>query len=596
MTGAQVELQEAARFLRILDPEAESWHFRAIRGESTRAFRGPLESCVQSLTELNGEGWNTFCVVNESTGFADKDVLRIRAVFADFDGTPLPASFELEPHAIVNTSPGKWHVYWLVDGLHVEQFTPVQQAIAAKYGTDDSVVNPARLMRVPGFLHCKGEPFRSRIHHESGGIPYSAEEIEAAFPQAPRVVTDGCDSATTPVIGAQIPEGARDNTLTSLAGTMRKRGMGEAAIEAALIAENAEKCSPPLPVAQVKKIARSIAKKPAGAQFIATAAGIPTVRSAAELMTRDFAPVQWAIRDIIPEGISILSGDPKIGKSWLVYQAGFAIATGSALWPGRDPETQGDVLLLALEDNDRRMQRRLEILHPHFAPMRVNGHKISAASLSLDRLHYTTEWPRAEPGVAAIAEWLRQHPACRLVAIDTIGAFRDPDPGRKSAYQHDYAVGEMLKPLAREFSTAIVLVSHNRKMKSDDPLQAITGTQGLTGGVDNLLVLQRERGKMDAGLYVDGRDIENAQELAMNFRAGFWSSDGRSVDEAQISTERERVFAAIAALGSGQSKARAIADQLYPQKFGAVKKLLSVMVKDGQLKNVDGLYVSTHIR
>lgn len=313
------------------------------------------------------------------------------------------------------------------------------------------------------------------------------------------------------------------------------------------------------------------------------------VKNASELLGLNFLPVQWAIRGIIPEGVSILSGDPKIGKSWLLYQACVAIATGAHLWPGREPETQGDVLMLALEDNDRRLKRRLEKLLPRFA--RMKGTRFEYPDVAL--LHYETEWPRAEAGVARIATWLRSHPNCRLVVIDTVSAFRDPDPGRKSAYATDYAVGEMLKPLAKEFSCAIVLVMHNRKATSDDPLQMVSGTQGMTGGVDNVLVMKRERGQMDAALYVDGRDIEEQQELALTFSDGYWSSDGRSVEAVQMSKERRAVMDVVETLGP-KAKSKDICDSLHPRKAASVRKMLTEMVQAGQLKNVDGLYVPTH--
>lgn len=310
---------------------------------------------------------------------------------------------------------------------------------------------------------------------------------------------------------------------------------------------------------------------------------VPRTANAADLLTKEFKPVQWAVESILPEGVTILSGDPKIGKSWLVYQACIAVATGSPLWPGREPETKGDALMLALEDNDRRLQRRLTKLLPTF--IQINGSRISTPTV--ERLHYATEWPRAEAGVKAIAEWLRQHPEARMVVIDTVSAFRDPEPGKKSAYAHDYAVGEMLKPLAREFSCAIVLVMHNRKAQSDDPLQMVSGTQGITGSVDNVLVMRRDRGNMDAALYVDGRDIEEQQEIALKFNEGKWTSVG-TLEEAQRSKERVHVIEVIEELG-GRAKAKPIADAL-GKKYGTVRTMLSRMVKAGDLTYHAGEY------
>lgn len=302
-----------------------------------------------------------------------------------------------------------------------------------------------------------------------------------------------------------------------------------------------------------------------------------TIRNAAELLRQQFNPVQWAIRDILPEGVTILSGDPKIGKSWFVYQACVAVATGSALWHGRDPEVQGDSLMLALEDNDRRLRRRLDKLLQAFP------------GKSPERLHYVTEWPRAEAGVTAIAEWLREHPQCRMLVIDTISAFRDSDPGRKSAYAHDYAVGEMLKPLAREFSCAIVLVMHNRKQAAGDVMHKVSGTQGMTGSVDNVLILERGRGESDAVLHVDGRDIEQQQELALRLNSGIWSCLGNAQD-VQRSKERNSVLEAIATLG-GCGTAKEIHEAIGGRvALNTVKVRLSRMHKAAEVEKNGSIY------
>lgn len=316
----------------------------------------------------------------------------------------------------------------------------------------------------------------------------------------------------------------------------------------------------------------------------------PQIKTAASLLGQQFAPVQWGVRGILPEGVSILSGDPKIGKSWLLYQATIAVAGGRPLWPGREAEIQGDALMLALEDNDRRLQRRLQTLMPRFM---TPGRGTKFEYPTLERLHYATEWPRAEAGVDQLIAWLRAHPKCRLVVVDTVSAFRQKDLAKnKSAYAADYEVGEMFKPLAREFSCAIVLVMHNRKAASNDALQLVSGTQGMTGGVDNVLVMKRERGHMDAGLYVDGRDIEEPQELALRFDNGFWSSDGRSVDETRMSRERREMMDAVARLGS-EAKAKRLADEFPHKQYKSIRSLLAKMVRAGDLTLDAHLYSCT---
>lgn len=296
------------------------------------------------------------------------------------------------------------------------------------------------------------------------------------------------------------------------------------------------------------------------------------VRSGAALMQRAFAPVQWALRDLIPQGTGIISAPPKSGKSWLVLQACIAVAAGVPLWPGREPETKGDTLYLDLEGTDRRLQERIGGLLKSFP-----------RDTSLNQFFYETEWPRAEAGVAKLREWLTEHPDTRLVVIDTLATFRDPDPGRKSAYMADYAVGEMLKPLVREFPVAVVVVTHNRKMGATDAMDKISGTQGLVGGVDNYMILSRASGNMDAELIVDGRDIKNPQELALRkLKDGGWACVGTSY-EVKRSDERTNVLKALAGLGGVGTRSDITGALDGSVKPETLRKRLGRMVKDGDI-------------
>jgi hypothetical protein len=110
------------------------------------------------LFELNRQGCGIFFMVNPATGDKNADVTGIRAVFADLDGAPLESvtGNALQPHVIVETSPGRYQVYWKVLDCPLERFTPLQKAIAKR-------CNLARIMRLPGFYHLKAEPFLTRI-------------------------------------------------------------------------------------------------------------------------------------------------------------------------------------------------------------------------------------------------------------------------------------------------------------------------------------------------------------------------------------------------------------------------------------------------
>lgn len=303
------------------------------------------------------------------------------------------------------------------------------------------------------------------------------------------------------------------------------------------------------------------------------------VRNGAALMQREFPPVQWALRNLIPQGTALLSAAPKAGKSFLVLQACMAIAAGVPLWPGREPEMAGETLYLDLEGNERRLQERISGLLSSFP-----------TGVSLERFHYDTDWPRGEAGVAKLREWLIEHPQCRLVVIDTLATWRDQDPGRKSAYNFDYSVGEQLKPLVREFPVAILMVSHTRKAVAGDAMDKISGTQGLVGSFDNYMILTRASGDMDAELVVNGRDIKDPQELALHGRKdGGWTCVGKAVD-IKRSNERNdvlRALTSIGGVGTPREIRAALDDCVTP---GTLHTRLSRMVKAGEIIKSGKLY------
>jgi AAA domain len=321
---------------------------------------------------------------------------------------------------------------------------------------------------------------------------------------------------------------------------------------------------------------------------------VPFVQRADELLLKEFEPIRWAIQDMIPEGVSLLVGPPKVGKSWLTLQFAIAITSGSQVWNGRSRESAGDVLMLGLEDNDRRLQSRIKKLRAAEARIEVTKYEVKSVHVpDVSRLHFATEWPRMDKGgLDHLDDWLGKHPQARMVIIDTLGRFRPPENGRGSAYQSDYAIGAALKPLADRHRVALVLVHHTRKMSATDVLDTVSGTQGLTGSVDALLLLRRERGQMDAALYVTGRDIEHEEDYALQFhpQSCTWSALGR-VHEVAITRERQEILDFIGK--NGPSKPKDIAEGI-GKKGAAIRRLLQKLFADNAVKVEDGKYSLIH--
>lgn len=316
----------------------------------------------------------------------------------------------------------------------------------------------------------------------------------------------------------------------------------------------------------------------------------PITVSHAELAKRKFDPIKWGIHKILT-GVGLLASKPKIGKSWFAMQMCWAKAAGRELWDGREPETKGGALYLALEDNLRRLQKRSDTSFPMHVVRDANG-EITWQTDRLPNLHFATEWPRVgSGGLRQLRKWLDEHPDCELVVIDTWARIAPPTKGAK-IYQEDYAVGEALKPIADQYGVAILVIHHTRKMEADDPLDLVSGTQGLAGSVDTVMVLNRLRGASEAGLFITGRDISEQTDMVLRFddRSCTWSNVGVSVAEAKLEEGRRQIVEVVRRaeqpLTIRQIRAGLTEDGI--SKSGdAVAKTVGRMVKDGELEKVE---------
>lgn len=227
---------------------------------------------------------------------------------------------------------------------------------------------------------------------------------------------------------------------------------------------------------------------------------IPTphgIISAAALDALEFPPISYVVHGLIVEGLTILAGKPKFGKSFLVLQLSIGVSSG-ALALGELRCEQGDVLYVAGEDNQRRLQRRLR---------QVLGRGPKPA-----RLHLATTWPKMRGGcIEALEQWLDAHPGARLIVLDTWSVIKPPPDGRKGVYDEDADGVRPLQRLASERNVAIVLVTHTRKAEADDVFDTVSGTLGLTGVADSILIVTRSDDR--SILAGKGRDLEEFEKV-----------------------------------------------------------------------------------
>ena len=228
--------------------------------------------------------------------------------------------------------------------------------------------------------------------------------------------------------------------------------------------------------------------------------------SAADLAEEKFAPLVEPVKDMICEGLTLLCGASKIGKSWLVLQMCCAVAQGKP-FIGR-PTLQGSVLYLALEDSRRRLQSRMQTIKEPPS----------------ERLFLETQCLTLDTGLLEQLEaWIKTANQPRMIVIDTLQKIRgDSIVSRANAYAADYAAMAKLKELADQYRIAIVLVHHLNKMQNvEDPFEKISGSTGLMGAADTTLIIARARGEQDAAVKITGRDVWEA-EFTLRLEGGRW--------------------------------------------------------------------------
>lgn len=239
------------------------------------------------------------------------------------------------------------------------------------------------------------------------------------------------------------------------------------------------------------------------------------VKRAADLMLLVFAALKWIIPGILCEGYAVLAGRPKLGKSYLALDFCIAVAAGLHALGALLCERRR-VLYCGLEDGERRLQKRMR---------EVAGEK--PIPELLDYLS-ANELPRFNKGgLEALDAYLTEHPDTGLVVIDTYAKVRPPKPNNADPYQWDYDNGAALADLARKHRVCILAVLHARKAPSEDFIDEITGTLGIAGAADVIMVMRRARGSQDVALHITGKDVpEQGLSLRCDWNTKAWTIAG----------------------------------------------------------------------
>src|SRR6266851_315888 len=373
------DLNEASRFVGALirhDQPDNHYTFQTFddsdrkRGHLARIYHGKGNSA--ELKRLNAAGAGIFLMINagDGKGRAEKNVTRVRAVFIDADknGEAVLEAVKaagLVPHIIVESSPGKFHVYWLVDReFPVDRFTVMQARLAGEFDTDTSVGDLPRVMRLPGFFHMKdpAKPFKVKIVELHDHQPYSLEYIattldlklaEPAQKLAAESSKDVAELDRAVALAEVTPETIEElrSALAAIPSDDREpwvsfahalKPLGDAGRELWLewsrksskfdgedadrVWESArgDRTGYAAVFAKAQRRGWVNPKSTPAPAALVKYEGKP--RTAAALLGAKFQPIKWTVPRILPEGVYLLAAAPKVGKSWLALQIAIAVA------------------------------------------------------------------------------------------------------------------------------------------------------------------------------------------------------------------------------------------------------------------------------
>ncbi len=302
----------------------------------------------------------------------------------------------------------------------------------------------------------------------------------------------------------------------------------------------------------------------------------PVIYKMTDLMAMDLPDPNWAVEGLMGEGLNILAGKPKLGKSWMALNLGLTIAGGGTAL-GMKKVEPGNVLYLSLEDRLRRVQDRSRKL--------VRGLDVEID----ERLEISVEWPKQhDGGLKYLTDWIVRVERPKLVIIDIWQKFR-PLYKAGSQYEQDYEAANEVKSLADKYHCSFLILHHCKKAAAEDVVDEISGTLGLAGAADGLLVLTRARNEFEGKLFVSGRDFEE-QELALEFEKGTFAwkctGDAKSREGSKVRTAILEAFKMFP--GSGYFPVQMA--ELISENHQTVKQTMYRMAKDGLLWNKNSKY------
>jgi hypothetical protein len=245
-------------------------------------------------------------------------------------------------------------------------------------------------------------------------------------------------------------------------------------------------------------------------------------KSLKSLWNKVFPDLDYLIQGILPAGgVNLVCGSPKTGKTNFCTNLGLSLAYGGVFLGQKVEKT--NVLLLNLEDGERRLKQRVATIIAENEEPPDNFDYISGVT--------------GLNAVTTINHWLEKQIGRSLVIIDTLAKFRGIMKNNQNLYDFDYQSPQLLRELAEKYQVTFLIIHHTRKAESEDVLNTISGSLGLSGACDNIFVLKRARSSANAEFHIVGRDMED-QQLALRYSYPYWSLLGEAEEYSQSEIRR----------------------------------------------------------
>jgi hypothetical protein len=302
------------------------------------------------------------------------------------------------------------------------------------------------------------------------------------------------------------------------------------------------------------------------------------VTKLSSIVEREYPEMTWAVRDLLPEGLTILAGKQKMGKSFLVLNIAVAVARGSYAL-GKLPVDKRGVLYLALEDGERRIQERSRAL--------LDGAKAP------DNLDVATEMLALDDGgLTELEEYIKEKPHTGLIIIDVLSRVQRNRAG-VDPRDEIYRQIAPLQQMGLKYHVAIVAVHHLHKDKgTGDDQDRIYGSSGYAQVADCIVMLDLQRGNNIATLSVSGRDIKDQKyTLVWDEALSTWGISEDSLDYiATKPSERAKLLLAMRDKEDGIASRQELLEKL-DKSSGALDQLLRDAMDNGEVVKIGrGMY------